>query len=523
MLGAALLAGAWTERSHAFWSASLYQIHQAITMQVLSGDFTFGGQSGYTFSDAAIAAINQQHKYLDTSSNYDPLDHFDGEQLVDGFQRLKETRALLEYELKQPSPDTFILWTLVGELLHQMQDFYSHSTYASSQIGAPQDFATLTDSTTTPTIPDYFTDSSYPDTNAQDCESDFITLLPVVTSSALITTGYYQAVNPNAGKCNHGLYGTNALGVPKTVVVGALCQIGVKAPADGIARDHPCSSEDSEVLDYEAAHDLAVQETTMFMTAIIKYLDGNNYSAGFCALLGLDNSAQACQPKIPQNGMCTSSNSCVLWNVGSVAFQADPCSMATIYSRCSLDELEAVASNDANGPLDYIEFSFLYTMTGPSIENFTNNLTAGVTATSPPMTFQLTANDPFSTDATLSSALVGFVTKEVITSPPTFYPVNALQSSAAYLQNNPQTAQGSLTFTITSQPTSDATTCTSICTGANLIFSGSFDFYIDDPQILYTENFAIGSHHITGTFTFPEGTCQVFAGQTGLACPTGSH
>jgi hypothetical protein len=524
LVGVVLLAGAlFALRAPAFWSAALYQIHQDITQDVLNGQFSFGGEDNYTFSDTAVTAINAMHKIQD-SGNYDPLDHFDGEHLADGFARLQNTRGMLEDELKSTSPDSQKLWIYVGVMLHQMQDFYSHSTYTQSAAGSiPVDFATLTDPSQSPTIPSFFASPTYPADNPQDCAADFITLLPVVASSGLITTGFYQAANPDPGKCNHGLFGDNAVGVPKTVIVGALCQFGVKTPADGIARDHPCSSVESEVTDFEVARSLAMQETQMFITAIIKELDTANNSAGFCALLGLDETATACQPKTP-SGACASTNSCVMWNVDTVSYQADPCLGPNGPEvPCFLLDLEANASSDANGPINYIQFQFPTAMVGVPVENFTSNLTAGVQVTSAPITLQFTSNDPFSTDPSMSESLVGFVTKQVNPSPPASYPVNALQSSAAYLQNNSGAAPGTVTFTITSQPTPDATTCTSICTGANLIFSGSFDFYIDDPQIFYTEKLQLGAHHVTGTFTFLEATCQVTAGSPGLQCGTGAH
>ncbi len=519
---------------YAFWSAATFQIHQEITQTALNADsyYTFGGQT-YTFSTTAIAQINQLHKQMDDPDNYDPRDHFDGEHLADGFQGLQNDRDLLRQEFASQTPDPDTIWLLVGAMLHKIQDYYSHSTWIAAGHTDPndiQDFGALTANTSpAPTIPSWLQDPTYPNINPDDCDSDYKTLLATVATSKLITTGYYQESNPNAGKCNHGLYGKNAVGIPKTVVLGAKCTLGGSQTPDGIARDAPCFSAQADVDAFYAAYALAENETEHFMKSITDELDAQQNGPAFCALLGIDPSTNDfCAPKF-KPGVCANSNSCVMWHIDAVDFGgADPCDQSIIFNNCSVQELEAVLTATSTAATNYLGFQFLDQTTAvpllQSLDQWAQSIPVGATQTSPTITLPLDSKDPTSTTPN-NNALAGFQTNVVVADVPQGYVANALQSSAAYLQNTPTARPGTFTLTLQAVPTQSFASCApgATCYVTTIYAQGTFDFWVDDLAIEHTAGISIGPHHVTGTFKFPDMQCtQLSQSQTTVSCPQGS-
>jgi len=240
-LGIVLVTG---PPAQAFWSQfeSRFYIHQQITKIALDplSSFTYGGAT-YSFQSNAITAIvnanaDQDDCFSETLGkiglackvSYEAREHFDSEKLADGFALLISNRDNLRKELSRRPVNQQAVWGYVGKMLHQIQDFYSHSNWITNNPNAKfVDFGLLTQlppATGVTSPPDWTATSVF----TQMCQPDLKTLVAGVT----ITTGYYPPNDPPHGKCSHGELTT-------TLKANAAHQCNVKQPIvspDGIAR-----------------------------------------------------------------------------------------------------------------------------------------------------------------------------------------------------------------------------------------------------------------------------------------------
>ncbi len=288
--------------TQAFWSKYLVgKIHQQqITAPALNTAFTFGAQDPVSgapityhesFSTAAIDAINETNGAMDDPGayEYDPVDHFDSETLAPGFMLLATRRYLLMRDLEPPSPNQDEVWVLLGQMLHQLQDFYSHSSWVANYPGVIVNFGSKTenwDFTANPPYP--FNVGAIPTLThpVSSISGDFCnasgTALNQPANSTIISGFWGDFMPPPAKHCAHGVVAhelANCL-PPNLLLLPSL--------PDGINRDSPCFALDSDVKAYETARDRAKSETETFVQAIITDLSNDGNTQGICVLLGLD-------------------------------------------------------------------------------------------------------------------------------------------------------------------------------------------------------------------------------------------
>jgi hypothetical protein len=222
---------------------------------------------------------------------YDPIDHFDSEELTRAFRRLGANRGLLMIELQKQSPNQAEVWKFFGQMLHQIQDFYSHSSWVAAGYTDIVHFGTLTknySAAMAPPPPFNQGAISYPDSPIPGtyCDESATTLVTPVPSQ--ITTGYYKPrTPPPGGHCAHGSW-------PHLF---ANCVLLVLLP-DGINHDSSCFSSSADVAIFHLAKSLATEETTEFAQAIITDLSNANNTNGICVLLGLDPGSDPCAMSI---------------------------------------------------------------------------------------------------------------------------------------------------------------------------------------------------------------------------------
>src|SRR6185369_8034907 len=298
--------------ANSFWSALRYSIHQDMTTEILERKSFTWDSVNYSFQPDAIAAINAMHKIADTGP-YDRRDHFDSESFDAGYRWLKNRRATMMRLLAASPAQSDEARGFLGLMLHQVQDFYSHSNWAASQTGIV-DFGKATSAGGA--TPSFVKASA--DIGAA-CGNGGVSLLSTFTG---ITTGYYAPLATPANKCNHGNVNWGRVTAGYGIKMCARSTVGLTVTPDGINRDHPCFSNDADIRQHLRAVSLAKQETRVFVQSIVNELQANKNVQGFCALLGLNLSAAPC------NGTAGAPNTDIFvkWNVDNRAFgPVNPC------------------------------------------------------------------------------------------------------------------------------------------------------------------------------------------------------
>jgi hypothetical protein len=275
----------------AFWSQLGFSIHQDITKDALNRTalYTYQGAAP-GFSEKAINAIVTQNANQDDEAGmYAARDHFDSEELTQGFQLLQINRTRLRAALAGPNINQTYAWQQMGKMVHQIQDFYSHSNWIASGHTDIRHFAALTAIAPSGNPP------VTPPTGEKFCAPDLATLLPNVAD---ITTGYYPPHSPLAaplvGKCSHGEITKVDKGIAGAACVLNFSTTGTYPDPHGIARDHACGTTE-ETADYVNAYNKAILETVEFVKAITDELAAANNGPGFCALLDVQANDPICQ------------------------------------------------------------------------------------------------------------------------------------------------------------------------------------------------------------------------------------
>jgi hypothetical protein len=296
--------------AYAFWSRTIgdYKVHQAITSTALAAPvYTFDTpNTAYHFSGNAIHIINESHAKAD-SDPYDERDHFDNESFAKSFTSLAVRRSELMTDLASSNPDMFGTdWPLLGYMLHQIQDFYSHSTWAkthpTSGAGAPiiADFGAATElaaiANSMNGLPAFLQNLPTPGavctSTPPDPGSSLLLAMPPLTtgyfSPGVFGSGVFVQPNPPAGRCAHGVLAYAATGCAFKGVGGDT------GWPDGIAHDEPCFKLEEDLKIYDDAYAMAELETHTFVQAIINDLlaSGNRY--GICLLLGINLTEKPC-------------------------------------------------------------------------------------------------------------------------------------------------------------------------------------------------------------------------------------
>lgn len=255
--------------AHAFWSMGKV-VHQDITRDALGRvlySFVPGSAFPYPFSSRALAAINAAHKEADSPlSTYNAADHFDSESFAASYEllanRYQQMRALLRTRMSLPGER---MWRLYGLMLHQVQDFYSHSTWVAAGNRDIVNFGKYLAKDSTPAL------ILMPGAIGAACDASGIEVLRPVRQ---VTTGYYNVARP-PGKCEHGTVQNSAVG----------CYFPVTGP-NGINLDTDCRDPAA----FAIARNLAVQESIALTLALIKdvydrWNDESFYYRPFCSFV----------------------------------------------------------------------------------------------------------------------------------------------------------------------------------------------------------------------------------------------
>jgi hypothetical protein len=248
LLGLLVLGLLPARETRAFWSVGK-NIHQDVTQEALARrEFALLPETKplYRFKDRAIARINKAHREAD-SGTYNAADHFDSESFAESYALL-ETRyqQMLTYLTTEEGIRYYDQqWRLFGLMLHQVQDFYSHSTWIASGHREIADFGKSLAAKTTPA----FIRSA--GSIGAVCEAGGVRIL---TPAGALTTGYYKVVPLPTGKCEHGTLENAAAGC-----------LPLGPGPNGINLDTDCRDRPR----FGLARQLAVQESVALAKALI--------------------------------------------------------------------------------------------------------------------------------------------------------------------------------------------------------------------------------------------------------------
>jgi hypothetical protein len=295
--------------ANAFWSYLSYQDHQDITKKALTtsldpttgkAPFCFSKDQSqcYFFNVAtAVAQINKRHKEQDKPANYNPVNHFDSNELTGSLNQIAINRDKLNMLLSNTvsgfpltaSATQAEMWKLLGNMLHAVEDFYAHSTWVDSGNSLIVNFGVLTDANTLNLK--YF---AAPPSGETFCPQSGYPLLsePINPISGYYFEQIFKIQTPK-GECIHGA--TIAFSTADLVGV---CLAGGVVP--GISHDVGCTgnalpySPANTLQLHQVAYKLAMQEAQSFVQSIVGDLVASNNVLGFCALLDLPANTPMC-------------------------------------------------------------------------------------------------------------------------------------------------------------------------------------------------------------------------------------
>ncbi|KAL2086877.1 hypothetical protein ACEWY4_017936 [Coilia grayii] len=212
----------------------------------------------------AITVISGRNAWVDLRHALDEEYHFDDESFVRGRRLITRGLAAAKANIKQKNYQAAQL--AVGEILHTLQDFYSHSNWVelgnriafSTLIRADLNFDNIAD-INTPTC--------------RNCEGDNCdnNILETVIAEKKITSGYFSLTSsskPN-GKCSHG---------------SSLDRTSKTEPRGGINKD----AVDSE---HGSLHAQAAQVAVTASSQLLQDIRGAAGDADFLRFLGISRSS----------------------------------------------------------------------------------------------------------------------------------------------------------------------------------------------------------------------------------------
>ena len=273
--------------SWAFWSIGI-PVHADITKEALSSQFSFNSKP-YSFSSKQLSLILTANRNQDVPESigvvpiggvYVPEDHFDSKLLKGSVDLLLQRITDLEFELNEPEPDPAIVPVYLGQIAHAAQDFYAHSNWVAAGNSQKANFTS-----------DMFSSQNYPmffDQSTEAACSDPATLL--TNGLQALTTGYYDPLKTPAGQCDHGWRKKTASMATDALFGGCADNL----TKDGINHDNGCFDANADVDIFASAYVLAVKETTAILTKIVKDLETDGNTIGFCLLLGLNEANAPC-------------------------------------------------------------------------------------------------------------------------------------------------------------------------------------------------------------------------------------
>ncbi|XP_049336028.1 von Willebrand factor A domain-containing protein 7-like [Astyanax mexicanus] len=143
----------------------------------------------------AISDIKNRNAWTDLIHFKDPEYHFDNEEFAAGRGVITQGLSVVKASLKLKNYES--AREQLGEILHTLQDFYSHSNWI--ELGNRSPYANLIN----PNLPlTNLADKNMPTCSSCDdnCTNN---ILDTVTSQKLLISGYVSGLKP-AGKCSHG-------------------------------------------------------------------------------------------------------------------------------------------------------------------------------------------------------------------------------------------------------------------------------------------------------------------------------
>uniref|UniRef100_A0A3P9I7K2 von Willebrand factor A domain containing 7 n=1 Tax=Oryzias latipes TaxID=8090 RepID=A0A3P9I7K2_ORYLA len=178
-----------------FWSRVLTLSWDSYTHQYMTEQAILG--RAFWRAVGEVVSSNADTDFM-ISTKSDPVYHFDSERIKDGILMLRQlwTQTVLSVRAKEYQSARSSL----GQLFHslQFQDFYSHSNWV--EMGQKSIYLHLLqpEEPATPVAPDKPTCS---DCFTATCINN---LLPALTDTQLLTTGYPSSSTSKPHKCSHG-------------------------------------------------------------------------------------------------------------------------------------------------------------------------------------------------------------------------------------------------------------------------------------------------------------------------------
>ncbi|XP_022540193.2 von Willebrand factor A domain-containing protein 7 [Astyanax mexicanus] len=197
---------------------------------------------------------------------FNPVYHFDNERFVEARSLITNGSKTVKDSINEKSYEAARV--KLGEILHTLQDFYSHSNWIELKNSAPYSNLIKPE-----TQVENVADSATPtcrNCNGNDCTDN---ILPEILEQKKLTSGYYsQWISKPNGKCSHG---------------GLTDATSYIQPKGGINKDSYSASHGHL---HEAAANLAIAATRELLEDIRKAVS----DPGFLRLMGLTQSSVLC-------------------------------------------------------------------------------------------------------------------------------------------------------------------------------------------------------------------------------------
>jgi len=236
-------------------------IHRAITHLSATRVTAIIGGETRTFSERAVQQLEDANEHVDdlgTAAYRRPDLHFTDEGLNTSSNLIIQNKKAIIANLISELPDGDAARKLLGETLHTIQDFYSHSNWVEQGTGG------INTSLGRNVLAD-------PPVALMACPADMNTV--AAGGGGGTTSAYYREITdctiPAAGKCSHGTWNKSIAGIP---IYTAAC-IGINKDLDaGLATANGVPVNPL----HGQARALAESATQDFIQQIVDELEGND-------------------------------------------------------------------------------------------------------------------------------------------------------------------------------------------------------------------------------------------------------
>ncbi|KAL6487768.1 hypothetical protein MHYP_G00043940 [Metynnis hypsauchen] len=213
----------------------------------------------------SIEKINGRNAWVDVRHVSDPKYHFGDESFFRGRELITSGVRIVKASVKQQSYEA--ARAKLGEVLHTLQDFYSHSNWI--ELGNRRPFSNLIK----PSSPiDNIADSA----TCRNCTGNNCTgnILEEIYKKRQLTSGYFNMFNSSkpAGKCSHG---------------GSFDLTSLREPKGGISKD----TVDSE---HGFLHTKAVEVAIAATRELLEDISAGVGDSEFLRLMGLTQTSVLC-------------------------------------------------------------------------------------------------------------------------------------------------------------------------------------------------------------------------------------